>query len=95
MPNTEKVSSAEVDMDSESKATSSSAAAADPFENTKQQQQDDETAGNNSSPKKEAADLNIKNDLKFRENLYRLVISQLFYDGYQNIAVGLSAAIQV
>lgn len=36
-----------------------------------------------------------KNDVKFRENLYRLIVSQLFYDGYQHVAVGLSAAIQV
>ncbi|RNA37021.1 cleavage stimulation factor subunit 1 [Brachionus plicatilis] len=35
-----------------------------------------------------------KNDVKFRENLYRLIVSQLFYDGYQHVAVGLSAAIQ-
>ena len=40
-------------------------------------------------------DLNLKNDLKFRENLYRLIISQLFYDGYQHIAVGLSGSVQV
>jgi len=39
-------------------------------------------------------DLNLKNDLKFRENLYRLIISQLFYDGYQHIAVGLSGSVQ-
>ena len=40
-------------------------------------------------------DLNLKSDLKFRENLYRLIISQLFYDGYQHIAVGLSGSVQV
>lgn len=38
-------------------------------------------------------DLNTKNELRFRENLYRLMISQLFYDGYQHIAVGLTGAI--
>jgi hypothetical protein len=36
-----------------------------------------------------------KNELKSRENLYRLIISQLFYDGYQHIAVGLSGSVQV
>lgn len=36
-----------------------------------------------------------KNDVKFRDSLYRLIVSQLFYDGYQHVAVGLSAAIQV
>ncbi len=36
-----------------------------------------------------------KNEVKFRENLYRMIISQLFYDGYQHIAVGLSEIIQV
>ena len=40
-------------------------------------------------------DLNLKNESKFRENLYRLIISQLFYDGYQHIAVGLSGSVQV
>ena len=40
-------------------------------------------------------DLNIKNESKFRENFYRLIISQLFYDGYQHIAVGLSGSVQV
>ena len=40
-------------------------------------------------------EINSKNDLKFRENLYRLIISQLFYDGHQHVAVGLSSAIQV
>jgi hypothetical protein len=43
----------------------------------------------------EQNDMNIKNELKFRENLYRLIISQLFYDGYQHIAVGLSGSVQV
>ena len=43
----------------------------------------------------EQVDLNLKNELKFRENLYRLIISQLFYDGYQHIAVGLSGSVQV
>lgn len=49
------------------------------------------------SPKtttEESVDLNVKNELKFRENLYRLIISQLFYDGYQHIAVGLSGSLQ-
>ena len=36
-----------------------------------------------------------KGELKSRENLYRLIISQLFYDGYQHIAVGLSGSVQV
>lgn len=36
-----------------------------------------------------------KNEVKFRDNLYRMIISQLFYDGYQHIAVGLSEIIQV
>lgn len=40
-------------------------------------------------------DLNVKNEAKFRENFYRLIISQLFYDGYQHIAVGLSGSVQV
>lgn len=39
-------------------------------------------------------DLNVKNESKFRENFYRLIISQLFYDGYQHIAVGLSGSVQ-
>lgn len=39
--------------------------------------------------------LNSKNELRFRENMYRLIISQLFYDGYQHAAVNLSGAIQV
>lgn len=42
----------------------------------------------------EQMDLNLKNESKFRENLYRLIISQLFYDGYQHIAVGLSGSVQ-
>jgi hypothetical protein len=41
------------------------------------------------------ADLNYKNELRFRDNLYRLMISQLFYDGYQHVAVGLSGIVQV
>jgi hypothetical protein len=40
-------------------------------------------------------ELNTKNELKFRDNLYRMIISQLFYDGYQSIAIGLSGLIQV
>lgn len=43
----------------------------------------------------EQLDLNLKNESKFRENIYRLIISQLFYDGYQHIAVGLSGSVQV
>ena len=35
-----------------------------------------------------------KSELKSRENLYRLIISQLFYDGYQHLAVGLSSSVQ-
>ena len=35
-----------------------------------------------------------KSEVKFRESMYRLIISQLFYDGYQHAAVNLSAAIQ-
>ncbi|KAF4519152.1 hypothetical protein B566_EDAN008214 [Ephemera danica] len=35
-----------------------------------------------------------KNVLKNREQLYRLIISQLFYDGHQNLAVSLSSLIQ-
>lgn len=42
----------------------------------------------------EQLDLNLKNESKFRENIYRLIISQLFYDGYQHIAVGLSGSVQ-
>ena len=40
-------------------------------------------------------DLVVKNDLKFRESLYRMIISQLFYDGYQSVAINLSNVIQV
>ncbi|XP_059486358.1 cleavage stimulation factor subunit 1 [Neocloeon triangulifer] len=35
-----------------------------------------------------------KNVLKNRENLYRLIISQLFYDGHQTLAVSLSSLVQ-
>ncbi|XP_044728718.1 cleavage stimulation factor subunit 1 [Chrysoperla carnea] len=35
-----------------------------------------------------------KNLIKSREFLYRLIISQLFYDGHQNVAVGLSSLVQ-
>ena len=52
----------------------------------------DETS---SLPKQVSSELNAKHDLKFRENLYRLIISQLFYDGYQSVAVALSGHIQV
>lgn len=50
---------------------------------------------NNSMNGSDKTSSNSKNELRFRENLYRLIISQLFYDGYQHIAVGLSTAIQV
>jgi hypothetical protein len=43
----------------------------------------------------EPEEINTKNDLKFRESLYRMIISQLFYDGYQQFAVGLSTQLQV
>ncbi|KAK0061200.1 cleavage stimulation factor subunit 1 [Biomphalaria pfeifferi] len=33
-------------------------------------------------------------DIKKRETMYRLIISQLFYDGYKDVAVGLAAIIQ-
>lgn len=33
-------------------------------------------------------------DVKKRETMYRLMISQLFYDGYKDLAVGLAAIIQ-
>lgn len=35
-----------------------------------------------------------KNAIKFKEQLYRLIISQLFYDGFQSMAVSLSSAVQ-
>jgi hypothetical protein len=60
--------------------------------NTDQHQQQLDKQGDNCNLPK---DLNIKNDSKFRENLYRLIISQLFYDGHQPIAVGLSNIVQV
>jgi cleavage stimulation factor subunit 1 len=36
-----------------------------------------------------------KSEVRFRETVYRLMVSQLFYDGYQNVAVALSNLIQV
>jgi cleavage stimulation factor subunit 1 len=36
-----------------------------------------------------------KSEVRQRESLYRLMVSQLFYDGYQNVAVALSNLIQV
>ena len=35
-----------------------------------------------------------KNDLKFRDSFYRMLISQLFYDGHQNVAISLSGIVQ-
>ena len=46
------------------------------------------------SPKSDT-EVTSKSDLKFRETLYRMIISQLFYDGYQQVAVGLSGTLQV
>jgi hypothetical protein len=43
----------------------------------------------------EPEEINTKNDLKFRDSLYRMIISQLFYDGYQQFAVGLSTQLHV
>ena len=39
--------------------------------------------------------IDTKNDIKFRDSVYRMVISQLFYDGHSNIAVELSNLIKV
>lgn len=50
---------------------------------------------NNGAAQNAEAVLNSKSEIKFRETVYRMIISQLFYDGYQHPAVGLSAAIQV
>ena len=36
-----------------------------------------------------------KSEIRFKEKLYRLIISQLFYDNYQSVAVDLSNLIQV
>jgi hypothetical protein len=36
-----------------------------------------------------------KSEIRFKEKLYRLIISQLFYDNYQSVAVELSNLIQV
>ena len=36
-----------------------------------------------------------ENVMKTRELLYRLILSQLFYDGYQQIALQLSNVLQV
>ena len=43
----------------------------------------------------EELQINTKSELKFRDQLYRMIISQLFYDGYQHVAVNLSATLQV
>lgn len=43
---------------------------------------------------KENETVDPKNVLKNRELLYRLMVSQLFYDGHQNLAVSLSTAVQ-
>ena len=65
-------------------------------ENTKTQDSNSLNNSLNSNDKDKSSSNSInKNEIRFRENLYRLIISQLFYDGYQNIAVGLSGAIQV
>ncbi|KAL0277084.1 UNVERIFIED_CONTAM: hypothetical protein PYX00_004488 [Menopon gallinae] len=40
------------------------------------------------------SEINDENVIKRRELLYRLMISQLFYDGHQSIAVSLTSAIQ-
>ncbi|GLV45750.1 Cleavage stimulation factor 50 kD subunit [Carabus blaptoides fortunei] len=40
------------------------------------------------------ADVDTKNLIKSRELLYRLIISQLFYDGHQSLAVNLSSVVQ-
>lgn len=61
---------------------------------TKTKNSDDKKEGSDAT-KALLGDLNTKNELKFRENLYRLIVSQLFYDGYQHIAVNLSGQIQV
>ena len=34
-------------------------------------------------------------EIRFREKFYRLIVSQLFYDGYQTVAVDLSNQLQV
>ena len=82
----------DMDMDSNTdKNTNAKSAKTEKTSTNKPESKDDL----NSLPKLMATDLNLKHDLKFRENLYRLIISQLFYDGYQHIAVGLSGAIQV
>ena len=53
------------------------------------------SAQSNGAAQNAEAALNSKSEIKFRETVYRMIISQLFYDGYQHPAVGLSAAIQV
>ncbi len=40
-------------------------------------------------------DVNSKNEVKLHENLYRMIVSQLLYDGHQQIAVALSGIVQV
>jgi hypothetical protein len=64
---------------------------------SEEQQQQHSTNGNGANVKNDDQneEIDLKNDLKFRETLYRLMISQLFYDGYQTIAIGFSSLIQV
>ncbi|XP_077297576.1 cleavage stimulation factor subunit 1 Cst50 isoform X2 [Arctopsyche grandis] len=45
------------------------------------------------TPVKDGSELDPKNVVKNRELLYRLIISQLYYDGHQTIAAGLSSAV--
>jgi hypothetical protein len=49
------------------------------------------SAKNNSND----CDINSKNEVKMHESLYRMIVSQLLYDGHQQIAVALSGIIQV
>ena len=49
------------------------------------------SAKNNSND----CDINSKNEVKLHESLYRMIVSQLLYDGHQQIAVALSGIIQV
>ena len=85
-----------VDMETESKSAKSSTTSGGESTKTGKSANLNESLDDSTSlPKQMIADLNVKHDLKLRENIYRLIISQLFYDGYQHIAVGLSGAIQV
>lgn len=43
--------------------------------------------------KEDNVDIDTKNVVKNRELLYRMIISQLYYDGYQPIAATLAAAV--